>query len=82
MAEYIKRELAIKALSRGEGCGNICRRAIESIPAASVEPVVRCYQCRSYNKPRLGWCSVHLEREGPDDFCGYGARMDGGSENG
>ena len=39
MAEYIKREAAIEALSRGEGCGNVCRRAIERILAADVEPV-------------------------------------------
>ena len=40
MAEYIERELAIEALSRGEGCGNVCRRAIERILAADVAPVV------------------------------------------
>ena len=55
-------------------------RRLLSIPAADVAPVVHCRHCRSYNKPRLGWCSVHLDREGPDDFCGYGARMDGGSD--
>ena len=48
--------------------------------AADVAPVVHCRHCRSYNKPRLGWCSVHLDREGPDDFCGYGVRMDGDAE--
>lgn len=42
--------------------------------AADVAPVVHCRHCRSYNKPRLGWCSVHMDREGPDDFCGYGKR--------
>ena len=40
MAEYIERELAIEALSRGEGCGNVCRRAIERILAADVAPVM------------------------------------------
>lgn len=39
MAEYIERELAIEALSRGEGCGNVCRRAIERILVADVAPV-------------------------------------------
>ena len=39
MDEYIERELAIKALSRGEGCENVCRRAIERILAADVVPV-------------------------------------------
>ena len=39
MTEYIKREAAIEALSRGDGCGNICRRGIERIPSADVAPV-------------------------------------------
>ena len=47
MDEYIERELAIEALSRGEGCGNVCRRAIERIPAADVAPVVRCKDCEN-----------------------------------
>lgn len=51
-------------------------RRLLSIPAADVAPVVYCRHCRSYNKPRLGWCSVHLDCEGPDDFCGYGVRKD------
>lgn len=41
---------------------------------ADVAPVVHCRHCRSYNKPRLGWCAVHMDCEGPDDFCGYGKR--------
>lgn len=57
------------------------RSEVIGAPTADVAPVVHCRHCRSYNKPRLGWCSVHLDREGPDDFCGYGARMDGGACN-
>lgn len=56
------------------------RGEVIDAPAADVAPVVHCRHCRSYNKPRLGWCSVHLDREGPDDFCGYGVRMDGDAE--
>ena len=33
--ELISREAAIGALSRGEGCGNICRRALKNLPTAS-----------------------------------------------
>lgn len=55
-------------------------RRLLSIPADDVAPVVHCRHCRSYNKPRLGWCSVHMDCEGPDDFCGYGVRMDGEAE--
>lgn len=54
--------------------------SVADMPAADVAPVVHCSHCRSYNKPRLGWCSVHMDREGPDDFCGYGVRMDGDAE--
>lgn len=57
------------------------KRVLIQAPAADAVPVVHCRHCRSYNKPRLGWCSVHLDREGPDDFCGYGARMDDGACN-
>jgi hypothetical protein len=52
---------------------------VNGAPVADVAPVVHCRHCRSYNKPRLGWCSVHMDREGPDDFCSYGVRMDGDS---
>lgn len=55
---------------------DMCGEVIDA-PAADVAPAVYCRHCRSYNKPRLGWCSVHLDSEGPDDFCGYGVRMDG-----
>lgn len=34
MADLIDRQAAINALSRGSGCGNSCRRALERIPAA------------------------------------------------
>ncbi len=63
----------------GFGRENV-RDVIRGVPTADVAPVVHCRHCRSYNKPRLGWCSVHLDREGPDDFCGYGVRMDGDAE--
>ena len=47
------------------------------IPTVDAVPVVRCRDCRSYNKPRTGWCEVHLDREHPDDYCSYGKRKDG-----
>ena len=95
MDKYIKREAVFEQFDNGDadvietypdgsvdfgfGASNI-RNLINAIPAADVAPVVHCRHCRSYNKPRLGWCSVHLDREGPDDFCGYGVRMDGDAE--
>lgn len=83
MAEYIKRETL---LERAEYDNNyrliIPAEAIKAAPAADVAPVVRCKNCRSYNKPKTGWCEVHLDRENPDDFCGYGEQKDGGASNG
>lgn len=35
-----------------------------------------CWECRNYNKPRLGWCSHHMDRENPDDFCSWGQRRE------
>lgn len=35
-----------------------------------------CRECRNYNKPRLGWCSHHMDRENPDDFCSWGKRRE------
>ena len=36
-----------------------------------------CWECRNYNKPRLGWCSHYMDRENPDDFCSWGKRREG-----
>lgn len=85
MAEYIERGTAIAKLTALEvttpsATMTDAKRLLADMPAADVAPVVHCRHCRSYNKPRLGWCSVHLDSEGPDDFCGYGVRMDGDAE--
>ena len=51
---------------------------IEKAPTVDAVVVTRCNDCRAYNKPKTGWCEVHLDREHPDDFCSYGKRKDGG----
>lgn len=63
MAEYIKREAAIKAIenadytaisSDADDCkADYLREIIESVPAADVVPVVRCKDCIHYD---LGVC--------------------------
>lgn len=92
MSEFVERDAALEIceaeyqarLRMCDYCGDTVAwnigSEIKALPAADVAPVVHCRHCRSYNKPRLGWCSVHMDREGPDDFCGYGARMDGDSD--
>lgn len=83
MAEYIDRGTAIAkltALEVAEPSATMtdAKRLLADMPAADVAPVVRCRDCRSYNKPKTGWCEVHLDREHPDDYCSYGKRKDGG----
>lgn len=53
-------------------------REVSDAPTVDAVVVTRCKDCRSYNKPKTGWCKVHLDREHPDDFCSYGKRKDGG----
>lgn len=53
------------------------QKIIADTPTVDAVPVVRCLDCRSYNKPKTGWCEVHLDREHPDDYCSYGKRREG-----
>ena len=50
---------------------------IDNMPTVDAVIVTRCKNCRSYNKPKTGWCEVHLDREHPDDFCSYGEPKEG-----
>lgn len=51
---------------------------VDACPTVDAVVVTQCNDCRAYNKPKTGWCEVHLDREHPDDFCSYGKRKDGG----
>lgn len=53
------------------------KKSMEATKTVDAVPVVRCKDCRSYNKPKTGWCEVHLDCEHPDDYCSYGKRKDG-----
>ena len=84
MDEYIERELAIEALSRGGGCGNVCRRAIERILAADVAPVrhgrwIWHSEERGYLCSECGsGCLLNYESDWhKSDWCPHcGAKMD------
>lgn len=56
----------------------LLKKKVADAPTVDAVVVTRCKDCRSYNKPKTGWCEVHLDREHPDDFCSYGERKDGG----
>lgn len=86
MAECIKRDVVMKEIMAAKWMdgydGAMAMAIAASAPAADVAPVVRCKVCRSYNKPRIGWCEVHLDREHPDDFCSHGKyQTNGGADN-
>lgn len=49
---------------------------VAAAPTVDAVEVVRCRDCRSYNKPKTGWCEVHLDCEHPDDYCSYGEGKD------
>ena len=86
MAEYIERELAIEALSRGEGCGNVCRRAIERILAADVAPVRHArweVVVGSDGKEHMvcTGCRKQQDLTGVFSYCpNYGNSIDGGDD--
>lgn len=90
MAEYIKRESAIKAVEKADytaiaddadSCKvDYLREIIESVPAADVAPVVRCKDCTHLYGAICVVCGL-LPRK-PNDFCSYGERKDRGADNG
>lgn len=98
MAEYIEREAAIKAMEKAdcaeiaddaESCkSDYLREVIESVPAADVVPVVRCKDCKyayinSFSAASgVALCSSSAKVMQQDDFCSYGERRDGDTDNG
>lgn len=62
-------------------------KTIENLPAADVQEVVRCKDCKMYtdniDDPNLrkGFCDriawQCYDRRNPDDFCNYGVRKRG-----
>lgn len=47
--DTISRAAALKALSRGSGCGTSCYRAIKVLPSAQPE-IIRCKDCKWYGR--------------------------------
>lgn len=49
---------------------------LEAIEYAENELENTSYTLETNNKLRLGWCSHHMDRENPDDFCSWGQRRE------
>ena len=83
MAEYIKRDAALRALCQVSAPtpdeSHIVEKCIEKIYRLPMMEVVRCKDCKHYQTGRY-WCShpndSRLEMN-PDDFCSYGERREG-----
>ena len=87
MSDYIKREDAIKAIKSIDDHDNVFRanalglaeRAVQIIPAANVVKVVRCRDCRYWEKDgdnSIGFSMICQSIRQANDFCSYGERKD------
>ena len=91
MAEYIKRDTAIRAVMAAKWVdgsdGAMAMEIVASPPAADVVSVVRCKDCKyayinSFSVASgVVFCSSSMKAMQEDDFCSYGERMDGGADN-
>ena len=82
MVEYIEREALLekaKELASGSFSTPLIISAIEKTPTADVVEVVRCKECRSYNK-RYGECTRYGAHLGENGFCSSGKRKEGAEE--
>lgn len=77
MAEYINREDLLKNLKQfaPEHLTPLIVTLIEKHPTADVVEVVRCKDCTEWDKDEYECSHWYGFRE--DDYCSYGARMDG-----
>lgn len=90
MAEYIKRDTAIRAVMAAKWVngsdGAMAMEIVASPPAADVVPVVRCKDCKyayinSFSAASgVVFCSSNMKAMQEDDFCSYGERKDGGAK--
>lgn len=71
-----KGETHLDTLAEGFTEADRVIRALPTIDLVHAAGACYCRECRNYNKPRLGWCSHHMDRENPDDFCSYGQRQE------
>lgn len=86
MAEYIKRETAVRAVMAAKWVdgsdGAMAIEIVASPPAADVAPVVRCKDCKHGYEDTGGLCCSYgpcVDCIVPEDFfCSYGERKDGG----
>lgn len=84
MDDYIKRETAISAANIGadtwDGAFDLDRHmhirdAINCVPAADVEAVVRCKDCRYYDES-IHFCALYKVKHFESFYCHDGTRSE------
>lgn len=79
MAEYIEREKLIELIKNGNGrIPDWVREYISECPTADVVPVVRCKNCKYFQRTicdKFSEAFFNCRRE--NDYCSYGVRKDG-----
>lgn len=74
-SDYIERKAALDALSRGEGCGNVCSRAIERLPGfKNVLPPVDCVSREAFDQ--VLWENDILRRQLQEIGKHFGEQME------
>jgi hypothetical protein len=94
MPEYIAKSAAMEIVKRTSGDYAAAFSEIRKLPAADVAEVVRCKDCCYWNRKytTVGECEKLADRDQEggsqfdcdmdnDDFCSYGKRKDGGSND-
>lgn len=91
MSEYIDKKALLDEICRDncersyDGTCHNCRttETIADFPAADVQQVVRCKDCRWGQMDDIGimHCHKHHIHTNPDDFCSYGERKEHANEH-
>ena len=83
MAKYIEIDETYNVLTdyyhhTTEAQHKALRDALNRVPVADVVKVVRCKDCRYFNKtfPLLHMCNLSCMKMEIDDYCSYGERKD------
>lgn len=81
MAEYVDKKHIYDLFEGTNGVIRLHVAEVDILPAADVDPVVRCKDCKHGDafdgNAVVIWCPYYEDQPvDPDHFCGYGERKD------
>ena len=81
MVEYLERKAVEEALEKHLNPDIYYGFILDDIPAADVQPVVRCNECNLYDGVHevygFASCDYWMQMTRWDDYCSHGVRKDG-----